>query len=93
MRCSFFMPENCLKLARNMHVYFIVNVNDVFNALGGKPVQSPMMNMLNNFYEFRKNFKGNPQQEVQKLIQSGRISPQQYQQIQAMAQQLQPYIK
>jgi hypothetical protein len=68
-------------------------MNDLFNALGGKPVQSPMMNMLNNFYEFRKNFKGNPQQEVQKLIQSGRISPQQYQQIQAMAQQLKPYIK
>lgn len=68
-------------------------MNDLFNALGGKPVQSPMMNMLNNFYEFRKSFKGNPQQEVQKLIQSGRISPQQYQQIQAMAKQLQPYIK
>lgn len=68
-------------------------MNDLFNALGGKPVQSPVMNMLNNFYEFRKNFKGNPQQEFQRLMQSGKISPQQYQQIQAMAKQLQPYIK
>ncbi len=68
-------------------------MNDLYNALGGKPVQSPMGQMLNNFYEFARNYKGNPQAEFQKLIQSGKINQQQYQQIQAMAKQLQPFIK
>lgn len=68
-------------------------MNDLYNALSGKPVQSPMMDMLNGFYEFARNYKGDPQAEFQKLVQSGKINPQQYQQIQAMAKQLQPFIK
>lgn len=46
-------------------------------------------NMLQRFQQFRQNFKGNPQQQVQQLLNSGRVSQAQYNQAVQMAQQLQ----
>ena len=45
--------------------------------------------MLQRFRQFRQNFKGDPQQQVQQLLNSGRVSQQQYNQAVQMAQQFQ----
>lgn len=44
-------------------------------------------NILQQFQQFRENFKGDPQQQIQQLLNSGRISQQQYNQAVQMAQQ------
>lgn len=46
-------------------------------------------NMLQRFQQFRQNFRGNPQEQVQQLLNSGRVSQQQYNQAVQMAQQFQ----
>lgn len=64
--------------------------NPLYDALGG---QNVMMNMLNQYKQFRANFHGDPQAEVQKLLNSGRISQQQYNSAVQMAQQIQRMMK
>ena len=49
--------------------------------------------MMQQFQQFRKSFQGDPKAEVQKLLQSGKMSQQQLNQLQAMAQQFQQFIK
>ena len=44
-------------------------------------------NMLMQFMNFRNSFRGNPQQMVQQMLQSGQVSPQQYQNAVNLAQQ------
>ena len=46
-------------------------------------------NMLMQFMQFRNSFRGNPQQMVQQMLNSGRVSPQQYQNAVQMANQFQ----
>lgn len=46
-------------------------------------------NMLMQFMNFRNSFQGNPQQMVQQMLNSGQVTPQQYQNAVNMAQQLQ----
>jgi hypothetical protein len=46
-------------------------------------------NMLMQFMNFKNSFQGNPQQAVQQMLQSGQVTPQQYQNAVNMAQQLQ----
>ena len=43
--------------------------------------------MLMQFAQFANNFRGNPQQMVQQMLQSGRISQEQYQHAVQMANQ------
>lgn len=64
--------------------------NPLFNALGGgMPQGNGPMQMIQQFVQFRQNFKGDPKAEVQKMLQSGRISQAQLDQAQQMAQQFQ----
>lgn len=70
--------------------------NPLFNVLGGGQMPGQMgqfQQMMQQFQQFRQNFQGDPKQEVQKLLQSGRMSQQQLNQLQAMAQQFQGLIK
>lgn len=46
-------------------------------------------NILMQFMNFQNSFRGNPQQMVQQMLNSGQVSPQQYQNAVNMAQQLQ----
>ena len=46
-------------------------------------------NMLMQFLQFRNNFRGDPQQMVQQMLNSGQISQQQYDNVIQMARQLQ----
>lgn len=50
--------------------------------------------MLQQFHQFRQRMQGvNPQEEVQKLLQSGRISQAQLDKAQQMAQQFKGLLK
>ena len=51
--------------------------------------QSGANGMLQRFQQFRQSFKGNPQEQVQQLLNSGRVTQQQYNQAVQMAQQFQ----
>ena len=66
--------------------------NPLFNVLGGGKMPGAMgqfQQMMQQFQQFRNNFQGDPKQEVQKLLQSGKMSQQQLNQLQMMAQQFQ----
>lgn len=70
--------------------------NPLFQALGGWQMPGPMgqfQRMMQQFQQFKANFQGDPQQEVQKLLQSGKITQQQLNQIQQMAKQFQTMVK
>lgn len=67
--------------------------NPLFNLLGGKNNNGPG-NMLQQFQQFKKQMQGvDPQEEVQKLLQSGKISQEQLDKAQQMAQQMQGLFK
>ena len=61
--------------------------------VGGAPqMGGPMGNfqqLMQQFNQFRQTFKGDPQQQVQQLMNSGKISQSQYNQAYQMAQQFQ----
>mgnify|MGYP006913124933 CR=1 FL=1 len=67
-------------------------MNPLFNALGGGKMPGMMgqfQNMVQQFQQFKHSFHGDPKAEVEKLVQSGRISQQQLNQLQQMAGQFQ----
>ena len=46
-------------------------------------------NIVQRFQQFQRMFRGDPQQQVQNMLNSGRVSQSQYNQAVQMAQQLQ----
>lgn len=66
-------------------------MNPLFQMMN-KP-NGNMMQLLQQFQQFKQNFKGNPQEMIQQMLNSGRISQQQYNSAVQMAQQLQAFIK
>ena len=74
-------------------------MNPLFNLLGGNSApQLPgmlgnMQNLMNQYNQFRANFQGNPEQQVQALLNSGRMTPAQFNQLQKMAKQMQGYFR
>lgn len=60
--------------------------NPLFGALNGNQGNS-MMQMLQAFNNFRQTFQGDPQEEVMKLVKSGKISQQELDRLQQMASQ------
>lgn len=57
--------------------------NPLFQQFGN---QMPN-NLMSQFEQFRKNFKGNPQQIVQQLLANGQMSQAQFNQLKQMADQ------
>lgn len=51
------------------------------------------INLLNQFNEFKRNFKGDPRQQVQDLLNSGKMSQEQLSQLEQMARQFQGILK
>ena len=51
--------------------------------------QSMNDDLIQKFYQFRNNFKGNPQQQVQQLLNSGKVTQQQYNQAVQKARMIQ----
>lgn len=56
----------------------------LFNALGG----NQMNGLAQRFQQFQRTFQGDPKQQVQQLLNSGKISQTQYNQAVQQAQQL-----
>lgn len=73
-------------------------MNPLFNALGGGQMpgalgnfQQMMQQMMQQFQQFKATFQGDPEQEVRKLIASGKISQNQLNQLQQAAQMFQSF--
>lgn len=54
--------------------------------------QNPMQ-MMSQFNQFRSQFQGDPKQEVQKLLNSGKMTQEQFNNLQGMASQFQQLLK
>lgn len=65
--------------------------NPLYSMFGGMNAMSNngMMNLLRQFNQFKQNFNGDPRQQVQQLLNSGKISQDQYNRAVQMANQLQ----
>lgn len=63
-------------------------MNPLFNLLGGSSLPPNMKNIVSQFQQFKQTFSGDPRQQIQQLLNSGRISQEQYNQAVQMANQL-----
>lgn len=69
--------------------------NPLFQALGGVQMPGQMgqfQNMVQQFRQFQQTFQGDPKAEVEKLVQSGKITQQQLNQLQQVAAQFRQLI-
>lgn len=67
---------------------------NLFQALGTNANNmGNIQNIVRQFQQFKQTFRGNPQQQVQQLLQSGQISQQQYNNAVEMAKTLQQLLK
>lgn len=71
--------------------------NPLFNSnqqmQGAAPTPgNNIQNLIQRFQQFQQMFRGDPRQQVQQLLNSGRVSQQQYDQAVQMANQLQRMI-
>lgn len=63
--------------------------NPLYNALGGnKPYNNNLAGFIAEVKNLQKTFQGNPQAEVQKLMNTGRLSQAQFNQYAQMANQI-----
>lgn len=70
--------------------------NPIMQMLNQKtqPMQNNPLQMIQQFNEFKKQMQGkNPQTMVEELIKSGRMSPQQFEQLKQQANNLQSILK
>ena len=72
--------------------------NPLLNLLGNASSMMPgpmgnMMNFVQQFNQFRSQFKGDPKQQVQELLNSGKMTQSQFNQFRTMAEQFQNMIK
>lgn len=59
--------------------------NPLFGMMGNQMQANPLMQRLQ---QFRQMFRGDPKQQVQQLLSSGRVNQAQYNQAMQMAQQM-----
>lgn len=64
--------------------------NNLYNSIGMN--NNPMTNIISQINQFKNNFKGNPRAEVERLLNSGQMSQEQFNQLAQMAQQIFPMI-
>lgn len=50
---------------------------------------NPMNSLLQRFHQFQQTFRGDPRQQIQQLLNSGKVSQSQYNNAVQLAQQLQ----
>jgi len=60
--------------------------NPLYQMMGQ---QMPQNSLMQRFQQFRQTFQGDPRQQIQQLLNSGRVSQSQYNQAVQMAQQFQ----
>ena len=64
--------------------------NPLFNQFGNQ--NNNMSDFINQIMDFKKNFTGNPKQIVEKLLSSGQMSQQQFNQLSQIANQILPFL-
>lgn len=62
--------------------------NNLYNQLNNSN-----QNLVDRFNEFRNNLQGDPQRIVQQLLQSGRMTQAQFNQLSQMANQFQNFLR
>lgn len=71
--------------------------NPLYQTLGGKTPTLPNMGNMQNFMtqlqQFQKTFTGNPRQQVQELLNSGKMTQNQFTQLQNTVMQMFPNAK
>lgn len=65
--------------------------NALFNALGNN--NNPFSNIIQQAQQLKNTFKGNPKQEVERLIKSGQMSQEQFNQYSQIANQIMQMMK
>ena len=60
--------------------------NPLYNSM--RKQNNPFEQLAQQAREFKKQFSGNPRQEVERLLQSGQMSQQQFNQYSQIAQQV-----
>ena len=60
--------------------------NPLFNAMGNQ--SNPMADIIRQAKDFKKQFTGNPRQEVERLLQTGQMSQQDFNRFSQIAQQV-----
>lgn len=60
--------------------------NNLYNSMGRQ--NNPLEQIAQQAREFRKQFTGNPRQEVERLLQTGAMSQQQFNEYSQIAQQI-----
>lgn len=65
-------------------------MNPLYQQLNNSP---SMGNLISKFQQFKQTFSGNPQQIVQQMLSSGKISQEQYNQAVQMANQFKQFLK
>ncbi|MBQ0074486.1 MAG: hypothetical protein KBT34_09855 [Prevotella sp.] len=68
--------------------------NPLYNSLAGSmPQNNNMMQMIQQFQQFKQNLQGDPKQIVMNMLSNGQISQAQLNQAQQMANQLRGILK
>ena len=60
--------------------------NPLFNSFGNQ--SNPMADLIRQAKDFRKQFTGNPRQEVERLLQTGQLSQADFNRFSQIAQQV-----
>jgi len=64
--------------------------NSIFDTLGGNnALPMNMQGFIEKFNQFKSTFTGNPQQQVQQLLNSGKMSQEQFNRLAQQATQIQ----
>ena len=64
--------------------------NALFNQFGRQT--NPLEQLARQAREFQKQFSGNPRQEVERLLQTGQMSQNQFNQYSQIVQQMAPFM-
>ena len=67
-------------------------MSSLYNDFNPKP-RNNMGDFINQFNQFKSTFSGNPEAQVRQLLQSGRMSQEQFNQLAQTANQLRQLIK
>jgi hypothetical protein len=62
--------------------------NPLYNKFGGNAPINPIAQLVRDAKAFKKSFTGSPKDEVQRLLNSGQMSQQQFNQFSQIAQQV-----
>lgn len=62
--------------------------NSLYNSMNGQMANNPFAQIIQEAQKLKNSFNGNPREEVQKLLNSGQMSQQQFNQYSQIAQQV-----